>query len=154
MAVEDILLPDFKAGIELSTLIENEPILGHRITPSYTVGSLQFPSSYLSPRGLPFRSASCLSVIQTEPVKDIDSHVQSHKILSAPTGTMSTSNCSEGPNRQSHLFTKPLVSRFIRESRMPCHEVRRGLDLKRSFHDAYTGRARNNLRQFARHCEN
>src|SRR5437660_10064882 len=34
----------------------------------------------------------------------------------------SASNCSDGPNSRPQLFMKPFVSRFIGESRMPCHE--------------------------------
>ena len=36
---------------------------------------------------------------------------------------MSVSNCSDGPNSRVQLFTEPSVSRFIGESRRPCHEI-------------------------------
>ena len=84
----------------------------------------------------------------------VDSHVHSHKILSAPTRTMSASNCSDGLDSRPQLFTKPLVSTFIGESRMPCHEIGKRLDLNRGFHDAYTSHHRSDLCQSARHCEN
>src|SRR5258708_24290294 len=70
-----------------------------------------------------------------------------------PNSTMSASNCSDGPNSRPQLFTKPFVSRFIGESRMPCHEIRKGLDLTRRFHDADTSHDRD-LCQSARHGEN
>src|SRR5690242_15811705 len=38
----------------------------------------------------------------------------------------------------SQLITKPCVSGFVRESRMPCHEVRKSFDLARRFHHAKT----------------
>src|SRR5260370_9783190 len=86
--------------------------------------------------------------------KGIDSHVHSHQIPSAPTRTMSASNCSDGPNSRPQLFTKPFVSRFIGESRMPCHEIRKGLDLTSRFHDAYTSHDPRALCQSAQHGEN
>src|SRR5215470_8275089 len=73
---------------------------------------------------------------------------------SPPTRTMSASNCSDGPNSRPQLFMKPFVSRFIGESRMQCHEIRKGLDLTRRFHDQYTSHDRSHLCQSARHCEN
>src|SRR5260370_7175790 len=66
----------------------------------------------------------------------------------------SASNCSDGPNSRPQLFMKPFVSRFIGESRMPCHEIRKGLDLTRRFHDAHTSHDRSDLCQSARHGEN
>src|SRR6266851_5421796 len=66
----------------------------------------------------------------------------------------SASNCSDGPNSRPQLFMKPFVSRFIGASRMPCHEIRKGLDLTRRFHDAYTSHDRSDLCQSARHGEN
>jgi hypothetical protein len=53
--------------------------------------------------------------------------------------------CLDGPNSRSQLFTKPFVRRFIGESRMPCHEIRKGLDLTRRFHDAHTSHDRSDL---------
>jgi hypothetical protein len=61
---------------------------------------------------------------------------------------------SDGPNSRPQLFTKPFVSRLIGESRMPCHEIRKGLDLTRRFHDTYTSHDRSDLCQSARHGEN
>jgi hypothetical protein len=55
---------------------------------------------------------------------------------------------------RSELFMKPSVSRFIGESRMPCHEIRKGLNLTRRFHDAYTSHDRGDLCQSAWHGEN
>jgi hypothetical protein len=37
---------------------------------------------------------------------------------------------------------------------MPCHEIRKGLDLARRFHDAYTSHDCGDLCQSARHGEN
>src|ERR1700677_3264195 len=68
--------------------------------------------------------------------------------------TMSASNCSDGPNSRPQLFTKPFVSGFIGESRMPRHEIRKELDLTRCFHDAHTSHGRSDLRQSARHGKN
>ena len=48
---------------------------------------------------------------------------------------------------------KPLVSWFIGESRMPCHEIWKGFDLTRRFHDAYARHACGDLCQSARHRE-
>ena len=73
--------------------------------------------------------------------KGIDSHVHSHEILSAPTRTRSGSNCSDGSNSRPQLFMEPFVSGFTRESRVPRHEKRKGPDLTRRFHDAYTSQA-------------
>ena len=84
----------------------------------------------------------------------IDSHVHSDKIPSAPTRTMSASYCSGGPNSRPQLFMKPFVSRFISESGMPCHEIRKGLDLTRRFDDAHTSHGRSELCQSAWHGEN
>jgi hypothetical protein len=84
----------------------------------------------------------------------IDFHVHSHKILSAPTRTMSASNCSDGSNSRPQLFMEPFVSGFTRESRVPRHEKRKGPDLTRRFHDAYTSQACSDLRHSARHGEN
>jgi hypothetical protein len=67
---------------------------------------------------------------------------------------MSASNGSDGPNSRPQLFTKPFVSRFIGESRMPCHEIRKGLDLTRRFHDGHTSHDRSDLCQSVRHGEN
>src|SRR5258708_18756819 len=66
----------------------------------------------------------------------------------------SASNCSDGPNSRPQLFMKPFVSRFIGASRMPCHEIRKGLDLTRRLHDAYTSHDRSDLCQSARHGKN
>jgi hypothetical protein len=49
---------------------------------------------------------------------------------------------------------EPFMSRFIGEARMPGHEIGKGLDLTRRFHDAYTSHARSDLCQSARHSEN
>src|SRR5579862_964619 len=66
---------------------------------------------------------------------------------------MSVSNCSDGPNSRVQLFTEPSVSRFIGESRRPCHEIWKGLDLTRRFHDAHTSHGGSDRRQLARHSE-
>src|SRR6201984_87056 len=71
-----------------------------------------------------------------------------------PNSTMSASNCSDGANSRAQLFTKPFVSRFIGEPRMPCHEIRKGLDLTRRFHDVHTSHDRSDFCQSARHGEN
>jgi hypothetical protein len=36
---------------------------------------------------------------------------------------------------------------------MPSHEIRKGFDLARRFHDAYTSYRSSHLCQFAGHCE-
>src|SRR6201987_6232462 len=87
----------------------------------------------------------------------ISSAVRDSSLRRAPvacTPTMSASNCSGGPNSRPQLFTQPFVSRFIGESRMPCHEIRKGLDLARRFHDAHTSHDRSDLCQSARHGKN
>jgi hypothetical protein len=86
--------------------------------------------------------------------KGIGSHGHSHKTPSAPTRRCQLRNCSDGPNSRAQLFTKPFVSRFMGESGMPCHEIRRGLDLTRRFHDAHTSHDRSDLCQSARYGEN
>jgi hypothetical protein len=68
--------------------------------------------------------------------------------------TMPASNCSDVPNSRPELFAKPFVSRFIGEPRMPRHEIRKGFDLTRRFHDTQTGYRRSYLCQSARHSEN
>src|SRR5258708_35185 len=45
------------------------------------------------------------------------------------------------------------MRRFSSESRMPSHEIRKGFDLARRFHDAYTSHRSSHLCQFAGHCE-
>src|SRR5258705_12618826 len=45
------------------------------------------------------------------------------------------------------------MRRFASESRMPCHEIRKGLDLARRFHEAYTGHGSGDLCQLAGHSE-
>jgi hypothetical protein len=40
------------------------------------------------------------------------------------------------------------------ESRMPCHEIRKRLDLTRRIHDAHSRQGRSDLCQSARHGEN
>jgi hypothetical protein len=46
------------------------------------------------------------------------------------------------------------VSGFTGKLRMPCHEIRKGLDLTRRFHDANASLARSEFCQSARHGEN
>src|SRR5271156_3947576 len=70
------------------------------------------------------------------------------------TSAISVSHCSDGANSRPQLFMKPLVSRFTGEPWMPCHEIRKGLDLTRRFHHAYAGHDRRDRRQSARHGEN
>ena len=113
------------------------------------MGEADFRPARLS-AGSPFG----LPVIHPESRQAIDSHVHSHKIPSAATQTVSASNCSDDPNSRPQLFTKPFVSRFVGESRMPCHEIRKGLHLTRRFHDAHTSHDRSDLCQSARHREN
>ena len=72
----------------------------------------------------------------------------------SPTRTMSASNCSDGSNSRPQLFMEPFVSGFTRESRVPRHEKRKGPDLTRRFHDAYTSQACSDLCHSARHGEN
>ena len=69
-------------------------------------------------------------------------------------GTMSTSNGSDRPNSRPQLFMEPFVSGFVGKSRMPSHEIRKGLDLTRRFHDTHAGPYRGDLCQSARHGEN
>src|SRR5215467_9868546 len=64
---------------------------------------------------------------------------------------MSTSN---GSSSRAQLFAKPFVSRFIRESRMPSHEIWKRLDLNRRFNHAYTSYGCGDLCQFSRYGEN
>jgi hypothetical protein len=45
------------------------------------------------------------------------------------------------------------MRRFSSESRVPSHEIRKGFDLARRFHDAYTSYRSSHLCQFAGHCE-
>ena len=67
---------------------------------------------------------------------------------------LGVSHFLEGSNSRTQLFTKPFVRRFICESRMPRHEIRKGFDLTRRFHDAHTRHGRSHLCQPARHGEN
>src|SRR6266446_1355002 len=45
------------------------------------------------------------------------------------------------------------MRRFSSESRMPSHEIRKGFDLARRFHDAHPSYRSSHLCQFAGHCE-
>src|ERR1700752_5026316 len=51
------------------------------------------------------------------------------------------------------LVTKPCVSGFVSESRMPCHEVRKRFDLAWRFHHAQTSQRKGDLCQSARDGE-
>jgi hypothetical protein len=62
-------------------------------------------------------------------------------------------DCSNCPCCHPQLFTEPSVSGFSAESWVPCHEIRKGLDLARRFHNAYTSHPSSNLCQSARHSE-
>jgi len=62
-------------------------------------------------------------------------------------------NCSNCPSSHPQLFAEPSVSGFRTESWVPCHEIRKSLDLARRFHDPYTSHPSGNLCQPARHSE-
>ena len=58
--------------------------------------------------------------------------------------------CSNPSSNGSQLVTKPCVSGFVSESRMPCHEVRKSFDLAWRFHHAQTSQRNGDLCQSAR----
>src|ERR1700731_4676452 len=66
---------------------------------------------------------------------------------------MAAPDCSNCPSSHPQLFTEPSVSGFSAESWVPCHEIRKSLDLARRFHDPYTSHPSGNLCQSARHSE-
>jgi len=58
--------------------------------------------------------------------------------------------CSNPSSNGLQLVTKPCVSGFVSESRMPCHEVRKSFDLAWRFHHAQTSQRNGDLCQSAR----
>src|SRR6267142_83846 len=112
---------------------------------------VKISSSIFMPSILPTRDRSNRPTQISQLPKTRIPHVSGFPIRQA-CGLLSP-DCSNCPGSHSQLLAEPLVSGFSAESWMPGHEIRKGLDLARRFHNAYASHPGGDLCQSAGHSK-